>query len=389
MSQQLINRSTDLTRLREEGYAIEVRGGHLIARHIPYLNAERLVQYGALITVLDNDGACATAPTDHTIMFTGTMPCTSAGAPLNAIHCGSNRQVIAPDLVIQHRFSSKPPMTGRYPDYYEKISTYANQLSSHAEAIDPAATPRPHLPVAADPEENSVFRYMDTASARCGISAISAKLELSRVAIVGLGGTGSYVLDQVAKTPVREIHLFDGDVFSSHNAFRSPGAASLQELEARPAKVAYFAAKYDPFRSGIIPHFHYVSAENAADLQGMDFAFLCLDGTPEKRLIVEALEGFGVAFVDVGMGLHQQDGAVLGQLRVTASTPQAPALQRIPFTSADVDDAYNTNIQVADLNALNAALAVIRWKKHFGFYVDLEGESSSVYAVDGNQLVNI
>jgi hypothetical protein len=39
------------------------------------------------------------------------------------------------------------------------------------------------------------------------------KLELGKIAIIGLGGTGSYVLDLAAKTPVKEIHLFDGDKF--------------------------------------------------------------------------------------------------------------------------------------------------------------------------------
>ena len=66
---------------------------------------------------------------------------------------------------------------------------------------------------------------------------------LGAVAIAGPGGTGSYVLDLVAKTPVRDIHLFDGDSFMSHNAFRAPGAASLEELRALPKKVDYFHAK--------------------------------------------------------------------------------------------------------------------------------------------------
>ena len=46
------------------------------------------------------------------------------------------------------------------------------------------------------------------------------------------------------------------------------------------------------------------------------------------------------------------------------------------------------NIQVADLNALNACLAVIRWKKLFGFYRDLEREHHTLYTVDGNHLLN-
>jgi len=46
------------------------------------------------------------------------------------------------------------------------------------------------------------------------------------------------------------------------------------------------------------------------------------------------------------------------------------------------------NIQIADLNMLNAAFAVIKWKKLLGFYKDLENEHFSTYTVDGNLLVN-
>jgi tRNA A37 threonylcarbamoyladenosine dehydratase len=72
-------------------------------------------------------------------------------------------------------------------------------------------------------DDDSPFNYIDDASGRAGITAHTNRLSLARVAIVGLGGTGSYVLDLVVKTPVREIHAFDGDWFVQHNAFRSPG----------------------------------------------------------------------------------------------------------------------------------------------------------------------
>ena len=49
---------------------------------------------------------------------------------------------------------------------------------------------------------------------------------------------------------------------------------------------------------------------------------------------------------------------------------------------------YERNVQIVELNALNAALAVIRWKKFRGFYLDLEGEMQSTYTLDGNHLIN-
>ena len=53
-----------------------------------------------------------------------------------------------------------------------------------------------------------------------------------------------------------------------------------------------------------------------------------------------------------------------------------------------MDNVYARNIQVADLNALNAALAVIKFKKHFGFYCDLENEHFCTYTLDGNVIHN-
>ena len=47
-----------------------------------------------------------------------------------------------------------------------------------------------------------------------------------------------------------------------------------------------------------------------------------------------------------------------------------------------------SNIQIAELNALNAMLAVIKWKKIRGFYCDLEREHHCMYTTDGNALDN-
>jgi hypothetical protein len=60
--------------------------------------------------------------------------------------------------------------------------------------------------------------------------------------------------------------------------------------------------------------------------------------------------------------------------------------QRIPMTAGEIPNGYDSNIQIAELNAFNACLAVIKWKKLYGFYLDLEHEMHSVYQIDGNVL---
>jgi hypothetical protein len=357
-----------------------------LLKSVPYVTSSKRAASGTLVSDLTLSGDRTTTPSTHVVYFAGEYPCDQEGAPLDKIRHTSEHKELDKGLVVEHSFSSKPP--GGYKDYYDKLTTYAAILSSPAQAIEPTATPMT-FPVVEGEDGESVFNYVDTASSRAEITAVSRRLEIARVAIVGVGGTGSYVLDLVSKTPVNEIHIFDGDVFSQHNAFRSPGAASIDELRQKPRKVAYFAEKYAGMRRGIVPHPYRVDAADADELRDMDFVFLCLDGGDGKQGLLDKLDALDVPFVDVGMGLDEIDGSLGGILRVTTSTNEKRdhVGARVP-ASGPVNGDYARNIQVADLNALNAALAVIRWKKHFGFYRDLEHEHHSTYTIDGNVLIN-
>ena len=386
MSHSLIDRSADLKRLEDEGYEVEVRSGHLLLSHVPYVNKAGVVKYGNLVSELSLAGDATTRPSTHVAMFAGEMPCDSQGRPLTQIRHSSGRRKLAGGLVVDHSFSSKPPEG--YPDYYRKMTTYEAIIAGPAQSIDPTVTARTFAVIEAQ-EEESVFRYIDTASSRAGIGAITEKLKCGAVAIVGLGGTGSYILDLVAKTPVREIHLFDGDRLGQHNAFRSPGAPSIETLRAAPQKAAYYRDIYSEMRRNIVAH-GFVDESVGDSLRTMDFVFIAVDKGRPRRLLVEKLEEFGVPFIDVGMGVEEVESSLLGQLRVTASTDRSRDQVRwtLPISDRDGEDDYSRNIQIADLNALNAALAVIKWKKLSGFYADLENEHTSLYQIDGNHLVN-
>ncbi len=318
MSPSLISRSPDLRALADDGYDIDIVSGHLVVRDVPYVNPDGQVKRGILVSTLDLAGDVTTRPGTHVVMFAGEYPCDRNGRQLAKIKCGSKRKVISEGLLVEHSFSSKP--ADGYRDYHHKMTTYAAIISGPAEAIDPGATPRPRRVTEAG-DVDSVFKYVDTASSRAGIVAASGKLALNSVAIIGLGGTGSYILDLIAKTPVREIHVFDGDDFLQHNAFRSPGAPSLEELKAIPTKVRHHADRYGLMRNGIVEHDVNVDVSNSEVLEGMDFVFVCVDRGEAKRPIFEKLEELGTPYIDVGMGVELVDGQLQGILRVTASTP--------------------------------------------------------------------
>lgn len=388
MSLALFSLNPDLARLRADGYFVRIEGSFLVMREVPYVDAQRRVRTGTLVSPLDLAGDRTRRPEIHVIHWDGEFPCNADGTPLPAISHASPNTDLGYGLTARFSFSNKPPEG--YADYHAKMSTYATILAGPAAVLQPGVSPRVFRGTE-DEAEASVFNYLDTASSRVGLSTLVAKLENETIGILGAGGTGSFILDLVAKTPVKEIRIFDDDDFLSHNAFRAPGAPSLEQLRDAPKKVHYLKSIYERMHRGIVAHPVKLQASTLGLLDGITFAFISMDAGQEKRAVVAKLEALGVPFIDVGMGLELVNGSLGGILRVTTSTPEKREYVhagRISFEGGGGQDVYASNIQVADLNALNACLAVVKWKKLRGFYRDLECEHHSTYTTDGNMLLN-
>jgi len=382
----LVDRSPDLAQLVADGYDLEIRDDNLLIHNVPYVNGDRQVEYGIFVSELSTNAERTIAPGRHEVWVVGDVPHDHQGNKISII-ADENRLDYGNGLVACCRLSGKPG--GQMPvDYYQKISNYVDVLGRYARAIDPTAT-HTNYPTRRASADESVFRYLDSATSRAGLSAVTGKLKVDKVAIVGLGGTGSYVLDLVAKTPVNELHLYDDDDLYAHNAFRAPGAATFDSVARTPPKVDYFAELYSQFRRNIMPHPVRVSEDNVDELFAMDFVFLTLDAGPSKRIIVERLKQHEVAFIDCGMGIQRQDNSLRGIVRVTTGTKDhyEHLDRRISYTDVGADE-YDWNIQTADLNMLNAAMAVLKWKKFCGYYVDTKNEYNSQFTVARNQLHN-
>ncbi len=394
MSDALISRSPDLKQLDEEGFELEIRNAHLLVHSVPYVKSDKALARGTLICTLTltPTGEIARPLPDHTMYFTGEVPCHRDGTPLDSIIHNSNHCDLGNGILVDHYLSSKPEITGRYENFYDKIVTYEGHLARPARSHDPSANARTNRKVKSA-SEIGPFQYPDTSSARYGIGAISNRLAVGKVAIIGLGGTGSYVLDLLSKTPIAEIHLYDGDQFLSHNLFRAPGTPDPESIKDFPSKVDYFARIYSRMHRGIKPHNELVTADNIGELRGFDFVFVCIDKGSARRTIAIGLHQMGVPFIDTGIGVGREGNQLDGCSRVTfvpANADLAIIHQFLPFgdDKEDDEDIYNKGIQIADLNALNATLAVLRWKRETGFYRDMRGELNSAYMVEGNVMSN-
>jgi hypothetical protein len=361
-----------MRRLVEKGYAITFDSNYLVVRDIPYLDSDRKLQVGAIVTKLVFIDQERVTQEDHQIFFAGSIPHGLDGKPIPNLGGGTTQLFLSEaskDVVVQRSFSHKPKAAGKYQDVFEKIDTYVAIVSGPAIDLH-HANPYTFRAVK-DIISDTVFKFQDTLTSRAEITDLSAKSKDDVVAVIGLGGTGAYVLDFLVKTPVREIRAFDLDLFYVHNTFRSPGRLDPTELGKPKADV--YQSRYENFRTGLSVAPKFIDASCADNLDGVTFAFVCVDKGSSRAGIFDLLISKHIPFIDVGMGLKRRDGLLNGMLRTTYYSVEhghkvrEKRLAELADTPADL---YRTNIQIGELNALNACLAVIRFKQLRGFYFE-------------------
>jgi len=370
--QRLVNHNDDIKRLVEKGYAIGFDSNYLVIRDIPYLDQQLQLKIGAFVAKLVFIDQNKVIQDDHQVYFAGSLPYNLEGKPIPNLGGGPVNLPLSDnskDVIVERSFSNKPRITGRFLDFFEKIESYVTIISGPAMEkynVNPYT-----YRIVEQTQEDSVFKFQDTLTSRAEISDLSAKFNDDVVAIIGLGGTGSYVLDFIAKTPVREIRIFDLDPYYVHNAFRSPGR--LQPDELNKLKVDVLKTRYENFRNGIKAESKFIDETCREDLNNVTFAFVCVDKGTSRASIIELLVSMQIPFIDVGMGLSRKNGKLKGLIRTSYFSTDGDQIikekELVPLTD-NPDGMYKTNIQIGELNALNACLAVIRFKQLRGFYME-------------------
>lgn len=378
MYRLLASHNDDINRLVEKGYAVAVDStNYLIVRDIPYLDSNGALQIGAFVTDFQNPSGHKIVQSNHQVWFAGSHPHNLDGTPIQNI---SGHNVCSPlglsahaaDVVVQRHLSNKPIVKGQkvdYPDFFAKIENYKTIISGPAIAKYPDATP--YTFNVRETNDDSVFKIRDTLTSRAVISDLAQNFKDEVIAIIGLGGTGAYVLEFISKTPVKEIRGFDGDVFHKHNQFRSPGAFKEEEFGKKKADV--YQARYENLRENLKLVPKYIDSTCGEDLDGVTFAFVCVDKGASRQQIFDLLIAKKIKYIDVGMGLKRKKGALSGQLRATYYSPDEAAERKAkgfaPLTDQPNAE-YRINIQIGELNAMNAFMAVFKYKKLKGFYFD-------------------
>lgn len=369
--QELANRNPFVKELDDEGYFADFINGYFVIFGLPYLDNTRTLKRGDWISHVDLSGeGVINPPTSHQAWFAGDKPHNQAGGVLK-LGARAERIEVRPGLASTYSFSLKlqddKGQKRSYASFEEKVQTYLDVITAPAMAAYPEATPLRGIEIKAA-AQGSPLRYPDTSSAKYNINDKSLLLRGKRVAIVGLGGTGSYILDFLARTHLERIALFDDDKVQVHTIFRLPGFIPRAIGE---AKVEALGRQYAHWHAGIVPIKERITHENIERLQEFEFVFVSVDDGPARRLIVDWLSSKAIPFVDCGMGLNRTVGGLNGTVRITGVDRDAyeRTLNTAYLPTADAkEDEYRRQAQIAELNALNAAFAVIRFKQHFKLF---------------------
>lgn len=148
-----------------------------------------------------------------------------------------------------------------------------------------------------------------------------------RVAVVGAGGTGSAVIEQLVRLGVRNLLLADPDVLSASNVTRvygsgpddvgRPKAAVARDHVLRVAPDAVVRTLDSPI----------TARETAQELRAADLAFGCTDDNAGRQVLSRLSAYYLLPVIDCGVLLDSAEGRLNGIYgRVTVLTPGSACL---------------------------------------------------------------
>jgi molybdopterin/thiamine biosynthesis adenylyltransferase len=152
-------------------------------------------------------------------------------------------------------------------------------------------------------------------------------IQRSKIAIVGLGGIGSIVAQQLAHLGVREFVLIDDDVVEVTNLHRLV-AATQSDVGLPKVEVAEAHLK------AVNPQGHVLSLRMNArantalkSLQNCDVIFGCVDTDAGRLILNELCNAYLIPYIDCGVGINVLKGEIAeAGGRVVVWTPGRPCL---------------------------------------------------------------
>jgi len=154
------------------------------------------------------------------------------------------------------------------------------------------------------------------------------RLHSLKVAIVGLGGTGSVVVEQLAHLGVRRYVLVDDDRVEASNLPRLAGATRKDAArQTMKSKVAERLIRQIANRPEIVLESSLRSKRSLAAVQAVDLIVGCVDNDGARLILTELAAAYMVPYLDIGVSIEREvDGNLLSGGRVAFFIPGRPCL---------------------------------------------------------------
>lgn len=151
---------------------------------------------------------------------------------------------------------------------------------------------------------------------------IQKTLQMLHVGIVGVGGTGSAITEQLIRLGVGKITIIDGETFEKTNVNRVYGS-SVNHNEKNKTQIALEQAEHIGLGTQIItdnkPIFYRSSAEK---LKTCDIVFGCTDDNWGRSILTKLAVYYLIPVFDMGVKIDSKDGTIKSiQGRVTTLLP--------------------------------------------------------------------
>jgi molybdopterin/thiamine biosynthesis adenylyltransferase/proteasome lid subunit RPN8/RPN11 len=149
-----------------------------------------------------------------------------------------------------------------------------------------------------------------------------------RVAVVGCGGTGSAVAEQLVRLGVRKLSLFDPDELSASNVTRVYGSFPTDVGVPKVDVVAHHLARIAPEAEVAVYRSSITTEDTARQLLDADVVFGCTDDNAGRLVLSRIASYLLTPVIDCGVLLSSDDSGRLAGIdgRVTVLVPGAACL---------------------------------------------------------------
>lgn len=160
-------------------------------------------------------------------------------------------------------------------------------------------------------------------------------IENTKVALVGVGGTGSPVAEQLARLGIRDIVLVDPDLVSASNLSRIYGSFPSSVGHHKVDVVANHMAKIQPSIKVSRVRKSAVTGTAARTLLDRDVIFLCTDEHWGRSIVNQIAHQYLIPTINLGMRITSAEGRIEHAIGVVdVLRPDMPCLWCSQFLSA-------------------------------------------------------